>query len=283
MVRGLFTGATGMVAQMHRLDTLSNNLANVDVTGYKKDTAVHKAFPEMLIRRMNDSGLYTWPFGSSEVAPIVGKLGAGVEQNEVFTVFTQGAMKPTDNPFDIALENQGWFTVLTPEGERYTRNGSFILGKEGYLETKEGFPVLGENGPIQIKLNNFTVDAEGRIWHNRALADDPNRLVGLEENDWAETELVDRLKIVTFDFPRMIKKQGSSLWVETPESGEARVLETGAGRPTVRQGFLEGSNVNAVQEMVEMIEVNRAYEANQKVIQSHDQLMGKLINEAVRV
>ena len=283
MLRGLYTSATGMVAQQHRMDALANNLANVDTTGYKKDTSVHKAFPEMLIRRMNDTGLYKWPFGSSEVAPVGGKLGMGVEQNETFTVFEQGAMKPTSNSFDLAMDNKGFFSIQTPDGERYTRNGSFVLGKEGLLVTKEGYPVMGEKGPINIKANNFTVDSEGRVWANRNFQDDPQRLVSMEENDWADTVLVDRLKIVDFQFPREIKKQGSSLWKETPDSGPATVMELDKNRPKVLQGFLEASNVSAVREMVDMIEVNRAYEANQKVIQTQDGLLAKLINEAVRV
>lgn len=283
MLRGIYTGASGMQAQQHRLDALSNNLANVDVTGYKKDTSVHKAFPEMLIRRFNDDGVHRFPIGSVDVAPIVGKVGTGVEYNESFTVFTQGSLKQTESPFDLALENEGFFSVETNDGERYTRNGSFILGKEGYLLTKEGYQVLGENGPIQIKANNFTIDVDGNVWQNLDFADDPERLVSMEENTWERTELVDKMKIVGFSGQgdRFIKKQGNSLWRATDESGAAQVLE-GSNRPFVRQGFLEGSNVNPVKEMVNMIEVNRAYEANQKVISTHDSLLDKLINNAAR-
>ncbi|MDC7241787.1 MAG: flagellar hook-basal body protein [Spirochaetales bacterium] len=283
MIRGLYTAASGMQAQQHRLDALSNNLANVDLTGYKKDTSVHKAFPEMLIRRFNDDGVHQFPIGSVDSAPIVGKLGMGVEYNESFTVFEQGAMKETSNPFDIALDGDGFFTIQTNEGERYTRNGSFILGKEGYLLTKEGYPVLGEEGPIQIKLNNFTIDARGRIFQNGELSDNPQRLVSMQENDWADTELVDTLKIVRFEGNgnRFIKKQGSSLWKDTPESGEAYMTSL-EERPKVLQGFLEASNVNPVSEMVNMIEVNRAYEANQKVITSQDSLLNRLINGAAK-
>lgn len=282
MVRGLYTGAAGMVVQMHKMDTLSNNLANVDLDGYKKDIAVHKAFPEMLIRRLNDDGVYIFPLGSADVMPIVGKLGTGVEQNEVFTVFSQGALKQTDSGFDAALDGSGFFAVQTPMGERYTRNGAFTLGKEGYLVTKEGYPVLGQNGPINIKENNFIIDPKGRIFRNDKFAEDPDRLVSMAENEWDETSLIDTLKIVDFQEERYLKKQGGSLWKDTPESGEAFILQ-GAELPKVCQGFIEGSNVNPVREMVNMIEVNRAYEANQKVVQSYDSINGKLINEAIKV
>ncbi len=283
MLRGIYTGASGMQAQQHRMDALANNLANVDVTGYKRDTSIQKSFPEMLIRRFADDGVHPFPLGSVDVAPIVGKVGSGVEYNESFTVFSQGSLKQTENPFDMALEDEGFFTIQTNHGERYSRNGSFILGKEGFLLTKEGYKVLGENGPIQIKANNFTIDEEGRVFQNLDFSDNPERLVSMEENTWGNTELIDTLKIVGFSGhgDRFIKKQGNSLWIDTVNSGPAELLK-GSDRPKVRQGFLEGSNVNSVTEMVNMIEVNRAYEANQKVISTHDNLLDKLINNASR-
>lgn len=283
MVRGWYTGASGMTAQQWRLDAISNNLANVDVDGYKRDVAVHKAFPELLMRRLNDDGVYPHPFGSADAAPIVGKIGTGVELNELFTVFEQGSMKETESDFDLALDGKGFFSVATPNGERYTRNGSFQLGKEGYLETKEGFPVMGEQGPVRVKANNFLVDKDGRVWVNAEYADgDPTRMVSKENNAWGETVLLDTLKIVNFEQDRYLAKQGSSLYRSTDVSGEARVIEPGR-RPKVVQGFTEASNVNAVVEMVQMIEVNRAYEANQKTVQAADAMLGKLINEVVKV
>lgn len=284
MLRGIYTGAAGMAVQQNRLDALSNNLANVDTTGYKRDTPIQKAFPELLLRRMSDDGvrqfpLRHFPVGSYDVAPVVGKVGTGVETNEYYTVFSQGPLKQTDNAFDLALEGEGFFAVQTPYGERYTRNGSFLIGPEGMLVTKQGYPVLGEDGPIQLKLNNFVVDEDGVIYQNESLAQDPDRLVSMRENEWDETERVDRLRLVTMRETRYIRKQGDSLWNTTDESGEARIMEN--ERPTVRQGFLETSNVNPVTEMVQLIEVNRAYEANQKAIQSQDQMTGQLINRAM--
>jgi flagellar basal-body rod protein FlgG len=267
-----------MRAQQWRLDAVANNLANVDTDGYKKDIAAHRAFPELLMRRMSDDGVYPHPFGSGDEAPVIGRLGTGVELNELFTDFQQGAMKETGSDFDLALDGAGFFSVATPWGERYTRNGSFHLGKEGFLETKEGYPVLGENGPIRVKANNFQVDKEGRVWINAEYADDPAVLVSRENNTWEETALLDTLRIVEFDIPRYLQKQGSSLYRSTEVSGEARLMSETA-RPRVVQGFTEASNVDPVLAMVEMIEVNRAYEANQKVIQNSDSMLGVLINQ----
>jgi flagellar basal-body rod protein FlgF len=280
VIRGLYTGASGMMVQMAHLDAIANNLANVDLTGYKRDTPVDKAFPEILLRRMNDDGVYKFPLGSVDTTPIVGRLGTGVELNEVFTVFDQGPLKQTENFFDLALEGQGFLSVQTEAGERYTRNGSFHLNDESYLVTKNGELVLGENGPLRLKKNNFVIDQDGVIWQNAALAGDERRLVSLEENEWENLERVDRLRIVDFHRPRYLKKMGNSFWEATEESGPAEVKQ--ADRPKVRQGFLEGANVNVVTEMVQMIEVNRSYEANQKLIQTEDALLGRLVNDVIR-
>ena len=271
-----------MRAQQWRLDAVANNLANVNTDGYKRDEAAFKAFPELLLRRMKDDGQYPHPFGSGDAAPIIGKLGTGVELNELYVDFQQGALKETESDFDAALDGKGFFTVMTPWGERYTRNGSFQLGKEGYLETKEGYPVMGENGPIRVKANNFKIDKDGKVWINAEYADDPNLLISKENNTWAQTALLDNLKIVDFDLDRYLKKQGSSLYYATDTSGPAQVMQEGQ-RPKVLQGFTEAANVEPVHEMVQMIEINRAYEANQKVIQSHDTMLGTLITQYAKV
>ena len=281
MIRGWYTGASGMRAQQWRLDAVANNLANVDTDSYKREVAAFKAFPEMLLRRMDDDGVYHIPFGSADAAPIIGKLGTGVELNELYTSFEQGEPKETSSDFDLMLDGKGFLAVATPYGERYTRNGSFILGKEGYLETKEGYPVLGENGPIRVKANNFKIDPEGRIWVNAAYPDDPEVMIGRDSNTWEDMILLDTLKIVEFELDRYLEKQGSSFYRETGTSGPAMIMEESA-RPKVIQGFIESSNVNPVYEMVQMIEVNRAYEANQKMIQSEDSTFGTLINQVAK-
>jgi len=140
---------------------------------------------------------------------------------------------------------------------------------------------MGENGPIRVKANNFTVDSMGRVWINAAYPDDPEVMVGREQNQWEDPVLLDTLKIVEFELDRYLEKQGSSLYRESETSGRAMVMFH--DRPKVLQGFVEASNVNPVIEMVQMIEVNRAYEANQRVIQSHDSTLGVLINQVARV
>lgn len=281
MVRGIYTGAAAMIAEMHRMDTVSNNLANVDKTGYKYDTAIFKAFPEMLISRMNDDGVVKLPIGSYDVAPIVGKIGTGVEMNEAFTRHEQGALKQTGNRFDLAIDGKGFFVIDTPAGERYTRNGSFLIDREGFLVTKEGYKVLGEKGPLVLKEFNFQIDQDGNVIVNMDEQGERERLTNDDQNEWKRTEKLDRLRVVNFENLRYLDKQGDSLYKETKYSGPA--VDMTDERPKIQQGFLEASNVNAVAEMVRMIEVQRSYEASHKSIQSHDQLLQRLVNDVARL
>ena len=281
MVKGIYTAASGMRAQQWRLDSVANNLSNVNTDSYKREQAVFKNNPEMLIRRTRDDGVYLHPFGSADNAPIIGKLGTGVEMNELYVDFSQGSFKETENDYDLALEGKGFFVISTPYGERFARNGGFIRGKEGFLETKEGLPVLGQNGPIRVQENNFKVDKEGNVWINAEYADDPDTMISREHNEWGRVVLLDTLRLVGFEYERYLKKQGSSLYYANEFSGPPIELDLET-RPKVHQGFNEAANVDPVIEMVQMIEVNRAYEANQKVIQTHDATLGTLISQYAR-
>ncbi len=264
MIRGWYIGASGMNVQQNRLDTISNNLANVDTTGFKKEIPVSKEFSELLLRRTQADGVYHTSLGSADAAPIIGTIGLGAETNELFTDFTQGSFKNTDTKTDFALADKGFFAVHTPDGERYTRNGNFHLGKEGILLTKDGYPVQGENGAIYLEDDKFFVNQDGMIYTSK------------------DNTLVDRIKIVRFDNERYLQKQGNSMWKTTQTSGEAYIAE-GNERPRVMQGYTETSNVNVVNEMVQMIEVNRAYEANQKTVQTEDSMMDTLWSKVVTV
>lgn len=257
MIRGWYTGASGMNAQQNRLDAISNNLANVDTAGYKKEITVSKSFPELLLHRTNADGVYKTTVGSSDAAPIIGKLGLGVETNENYIDFSQGSFKITNTKTDVAFSGKGFYSIQTPNGEKYTRNGNFHIGKEGILETKDGYPVLGENGYIRVENDKFIVNEDGIIY---------------SQDDMSE---IDRFKVVRFDNERYLQKVGESMYTANDISGQPYIAE-GKERPVFMQGYTETSNVNVVNEMVQMIEVNRAYEANQKTITSEDSMMGTL-------
>lgn len=244
MIRGLYTSASGMLAELARNDVAANNLANANTSGYKKDATIIRAFPEMLLERIEK------PENPGQAGyETIGKLGTGVLVDEVITIHEQGQIKESSNPFDMALTGNGYFTVETPAGERYTRNGSFTLDGDGYLVTSEGHFVLGQGGRIQLDGSDVTVDKQGNITVNG--------------------NLVDTLRIVSFADTGQLTKEGNSLF----NGGQA--LQGFNGQ--VLQKAIETSNVNPINEMVDLITIMRAYEANQKMIQAHDQTLGKAI------
>ena len=247
MIRGIYTGASGMVAEATRTDVISNNLANANTAGFKKDMTVTKDFASMLITRINDGA----------DAPVIGSLGVGVSVDEVATIHTPGIMRNTGNDFDMAMEGKGFFTVETPQGVRYTRNGTFAKNIQGELTNQDGYRVLGQNGPIRIQGTAMTVSDDGRVL--------------------VDSQPVGTLRIVEFADEKQLTKEGASLFAAPP--GQNGNPATGG----VRQGFLEMSNVNVISEMVNLIANYRAYEVNGKVIQAHDQLLGKAVNEVGRL
>lgn len=254
MIRGLYIGASGMVAESLRTDVISNNLANANTAGYKKDIAVNKDFASILISRVND-GANT---------PVIGSLGLGTVLDEIATVHASGTMRMTGNDFDMGIDGKGFFTVETPQGERYTRNGTFTQNVQGELITNEGYPVLGLNGS-KIKI------PQGK-----------KLVVGSDGSLKVDDQTIGTMKIVEFADEKQLLKEGSSLYSVSPgPNGAATTGTTATG--SVRQGYLEMSNVNIVAEMVNLITNYRAYEINGKVIQSHDQMIGKAVNDVGKI
>jgi flagellar basal-body rod protein FlgF len=245
LIRGIYTAGSGMLAETTRADTVANNLANGNTTGYKKDIAISKDFASLLIRRINDG----------KEVPAIGTLGIGTMIDEIATIHTGGAMNPSGNSLDFAIEGKGYFVVETPAGERFTRNGAFSRNGQGQLVTGEGQRVMGQNGAITIPDGTLTVEESGRI-----------TVDGVE---------VGQMRVVEFANERELLKEGNSLF-RAPDNGQQA---TGK----VVQGFLERSNVNIVAEMVNMISGYRAYEVNAKTVQAHDQLLDKAVNEVGKV
>lgn len=245
MIRGIYTAASGMLAETTRTDTIANNLANGNTTGYKKDIAISKDFASILIHRIND--------GQNQET--IGKLGLGTLIDEIATIQTGGSMRPTGNTLDFAVDGKGYFAVETAAGVRYTRNGAFSRNRQDELVTGDGYRVLGKNGPIRIPDGKVTVDETGRM-----------TVDGVEAG---------QLRLVDFADERQLIKEGASLF-SAPNNGQAA-----SGK--VAQGVLEQSNVNIVSEMVNLIAGYRAYEVNAKTVQAHDQLLDKAVNEVGKV
>lgn len=252
MIRGLYTSGLGMTTQMKRLDVISNNLANVNTAGYKKNDAIVSSFPEMLMTKINDTN------NNVKIPTPIGRVTLGTQVDEIYTNFTQGAFVRTDEKFNLAIQGDGFFVINTPNGdERYTRDGSFVIDTNGQLKTQEGNSVMGQNGVLTLGENFLTQISEVFI--------DEGGTVNING------EYIDTIRMVNFEDNNALQKIGDNLY-----QGNGNQV---AFEGKLVQGYVEGSNVNPVTAMVDMITVSRTYEANQKMIQVHDTLMGKAVNE----
>jgi flagellar basal-body rod protein FlgG len=245
-----------MLKAQKKMDIIANNLANGSTTGYKKDIAVSQTFPELLTKRMNDMKKGQPPSAR------IGNMSLGSDVVQIYTDYTQGTLLKTGKSTDLSIKNSNtaFFTVAVPgEGgdrEMYTRDGSWTIDRQGYLVTREGYRVLGQKGYIQLESDNFIVQEDGSIYLN--------------------DEYIDTLRITGFADTSLLQKYGNNL-VQAQEG-----VQTQQFQGQVAQGFVEGSNINSIEEMVEMINVMRSYEANQKVIKAYDDTLDKVINEVGR-
>jgi len=263
MVKGLYTAYTGMVEEMRRLDVMSNNLANADTTGYKKEGTVNRSFAAQLAIKIKDS--------SDVTARGIGNINLGVKVGETYTDYSQGAYEITDLSTDLALDGNGFFAIeyTSKDGQtsiKYTRDGDFSVNAQGYLVTTDGDYVLNYNGALNSTLGSYvqvnpnlpiTVDSQGFITQNE--------------------QIVARVGYVDVENYNYLAKFGENLYDLVPGGNVI------ASKANVNSGVLETSNVNIVSEMVDMITITRAYEANQKIIQTIDSTLDKAVNQVGRV
>ncbi len=260
MQEGIYIAASGAFKQERKLQTISNNLANLGNMGFKRDGLV---FREMIP-----------PFNGPAQPPSVPDLPVPgtrppfdvsyVGITDFFTDTRQGTLRQTGNSLDVALEGNGYFVVQTPQGDRYTRNGNFKLSADGFLATQEGHKVVNEEGdPIKIDTaqgGTITIDTRGNISVGKGLSNQP----------------LGKMRLADFADPSVLVKEGDGLFRSgaRPETPKEVV---------VSQGFLETSNVNSVEEMTEMIMTLRAFEAYQKMVQSIDEADDQVVNSLGRV
>jgi flagellar basal-body rod protein FlgG len=253
MLRGLYIAASGMLAESARNDVIANNLANVNTTGFKKDGVAVRSFPELLVMRLNDT-----KNGQ------VGTLSRGTVIDEIKTYHGGGPIVSTNRGLDVALPNEGMLVLQTPEGERYTRNGSLDVGSDGYLVNTDGYPVLGENGLIYVDLTGMSA---GSLQIN----EDGQVLVG--------GQVVDRLRLVAADDTRQLQKQGGSLYALADQ--QAQLNDVADYR--LKVGFLESSNVNPISEMVDLITAMRSFEAGSRMVQAYDSTLDRAVNDIAKI
>ena len=243
LTQAMYAASAGAYKNQQRLDVLANNLANINTPGFKQDKLVFRV-PVGAEKE-----------GDSHIDYLQGPSAAVARRG--WTDFSQGVLRHTDNPLDLALDGTGFFCVQTPEGTCYTRNGSFGINGDGVLATKDGHPVLGKGGEIKIDGANISVDEEGKV-----------------SVDGSE---VDTLKVVTVSQPASLRKMGNTLFASVgSDEKEAEGFK-------IREGYIETSNVNSIKVMTEMIDISRSYESYQKTIQFLNDATKKSISEVGRL
>lgn len=251
----LRTAATGMAAQQLRTEVIANNLANVNTTGFKRSRA---RFEDLLYQSVQSPSILGAP--DTNTIPAI-QIGRGTRLSAVQRLHSQGAVEATDNPLDLAIEGEGFFQVQTPNGQTaYTRDGSFGISDTGTLVTSDGYTVL-PGVKIPTDATEITVSATGVV----SVTQGSNK---------AEANEIGRIELARFVNPGGLMALGENLYQETPASGQATTgfaQDEGFGR--VLSGHLESSNVEIVQEMVDMITAMRAYELNSKAIKNSDEMM----------
>ncbi len=245
MTRGVYTAAAGMLANQAAQDTIAQNLANAATTGYKEDVPRFESFLSQPVSRLSPAD-----------QAALGTLGSGAGLKDVTTNFAQGGLQASGNPLDVALTGDAALVIQTPGGPRLSRDGSLSLNAQGTLiQTNTGQPVLGDGGrtlSVPAQTKSIIISQTGDV-----TADGVN---------------LGRLQLAALSSDVNPVKVGDNLYAVS-------TIRPAAGTSTVRQGFLEGSNVSIVKEMVSMIAIMRAYETNQKMLQAEDDTTGKATNE----
>jgi flagellar basal-body rod protein FlgG len=258
MLKGLYTAYHGMINEQNRMDTMTNNLANASTVGFKKEGSTSQAFNDILAYKLKDASV-----GIGNVERL-GVNNPGVKIGENYTDYREGSFRVTENTYDLALQGDGFFAVevTNRDGDtstKYTRAGSFTLNEQGYVVTKEGDYLLDtQNNRIRINPNLDTQITRGGV-----IQQDGTQLAQIQVADFED-----------YDY---LEKYGDTFY--QPVEGAERI----DGNAQIRSGYLEMSNVNTVSEMVNLISITRAYEANQKVLQTYDGGLDIIANQIGKV
>ncbi len=274
MITGLYTAASGMIVQERVQDVLAQNMAGSQMPGFRREEAVIRSFPDVMLsstyRGLSPS------LTKDRFNHAIGRVGTGAGINWVHVDQSRGNLKYTENPTDFALFGDGFFTVMTPDGVRFTRDGTFLVDNEGFLVNSQGYYVMGQGlnnnripSPIKVDSNDFYTDYFGQI-HVASI--DPQTSI-------KNYVLLDQFKIVDFENPdKLFREPGNLYRVEPGDQDMITIPE----RYRVAQGYIEGSNSIPSTEMVKLIDSYRVHEASARVVRAIDQTLQKAVNELAR-
>jgi len=274
-MKNIWVPLSGQIAQQRKVETIANNVANANMAGFKKDQLVFKEHLTALTKGSDDIHIPRKEFSPDDFYHTQGGENAYVDIAGSYTNHDQGQLIPTNNPFDVALNGKGFIEVLTPQGVRYTRTGTLSLSKDGELVTSQGFKVLQPITVTPDQLRGPAANAPSpeertlRLPHNQPIT------ISREGTVLTRQGLVGSISVVEFQDVHALRKEGNNLFINPSEENAKRIeLST-----TVNQGFIEGSNVNAVEEMSELIKAHRHFESIQKAINAYDSITGKAVND----
>ncbi|HXH73721.1 MAG TPA: flagellar hook-basal body protein [Bacteriovoracaceae bacterium] len=276
-MKNIWVPLSGQVAQQRKVETIANNVANANTVGFKKDQLVFKEHLTALTKGVDDIDIPRGEFSPADFYHSQGAENAMVGVDGSFTIYEQGQLQPTHNPLDVALKGDGFIEVLTPTGVRFTRKGNFSLNKDSELVTDQGFKVLSALNMPDEKLRDPASAGNVPKPEDRVLKIPTNSPItfSVEGDIFSKDGVIGKLSIVEFQDKHALRKEGNSLWITPDENNIVR----NDVKTTVNQGFLEGSNVNAIEEMSELIKAHRHFESIQKAINAYDSISGKAANE----
>lgn len=273
-MRELWVPLSGAIAQQRNVETIANNVANANTPGFKKEQIVFKEYLTALEKGDGETELPQKEFKPEDFYRSYNAEDSFVKVDGAYTLHEQGQLVPTGNSFDNALSGAGFFEVLSPNGVRYTRKGSFSISNEGKLVTDQGYLVLSkETAPTVGADGKFTLSAPPE---SRAIVVGNNKFsISLDGDVYSGDNKLANISLAEFNDIHALKKEGNSLFINPDQKN----IKVGEMKTNVHQGFVEQSNVNAVTEMSSLINANRNFETIQRVIKTYDTMSGKAVNE----
>lgn len=267
-MKNIWVPLSGAIAQQRNVDTIANNVANANTPGFKRDQLVFKEHLTALTKGIDQIDLPNQEWSPSDFYHTQGAESAAVSVDGNYTDFTQGQLRPTQNPLDLAISGEGFFEVLAPNGIRFTRRGTFTLNNDGLLVTEQGFPVLSkttQEQPAKPSDRVIRLGGDGQV------------SVTFDGSIYQQGQKVGEVSLMEFTDKNALKKEGAGFFINPEPSNISPKVSS-----SIRQGFVEESNVNAVSEMSSLIRATRHFESIQKAMKAYDNIAQKGVNEIAK-
>ncbi len=277
MLTGLYSAASGMIIQERVQDVLAQNLANSQIPGYQRNELVVRSFPDVMLQTTYEGLSQTT--NKNRYNHAIGRVGTGAGIDWIYTDYSGGGFRYTGDPTDVAIEGDGYFSLITPDGMRFSRSGDFNVNNEGYLVNNQGYYVMGQGtqnnrnpGPIQVGRTDFRIDGFGHVYGTRHIQD--------QNGKWIDQEYeIDQMRIVDFeDRDKLFREPGNIFRCEEDDTENFKIPD----RYQISQGYVEQSNATPTLEMVKLIDSFRVHEASSRIIKALDQSLGKAVNDIAR-